>query len=183
MLITKVFYKAIQYKNPATEGSFHWNDKNQNFNSYFKRSFILRYAKWKIQRSPFPWLIKPAFNFIGNCHFGKKTVIENSYLAKEFLHVGENSYIGKTLLANHLWDKNLTIKGIIIGDNVSISDNCCIAPGTEIEDDVSLLPLSVSSKCEKLTSNSAYFHSPIKTIPEEELIRIINYKLGDNRED
>ena len=183
MLITKVFYKIIQYKNPAIEGSFHWNNKNQDFNSYFKRSFILRYAKWKIQKSSFPWLIKPAFNFIGNCYFGKKTVIENSYVAKEFLKVGENSYIGKTLLANHLWDKNLTIKGITIGDNVNISDNCCIAPGTEIENGVSLLPLSVTSKYEKLTSISVSIHSPIKTLPEEELIRIINYRLGDNRED
>ena len=30
-----------------------------------------------------------------------------------------------------------------------------------------LLPLSVTSKCDKLTSNSAYFHSPLKKIPEE----------------
>lgn len=183
MLITKLLYKVIQYKNPATEGTFHWNYKNHDFNNYFKRSFILRYAKWKIQRSPFPWLIKPAFNFIGNCYFGKKTVIENSYLAKEFLQVGKNSYIGKALLANHLWDKNLTIKGIIIGDNVSISDNCCIAPGTEIENDVSLLPLSVTSKCDKLTSNSAYFHSPLKKISEEELIQIFNKEMGDNHDD
>ncbi|MFX1344246.1 MAG: hypothetical protein ACFFAI_04010 [Promethearchaeota archaeon] len=183
ILITKVFYKVMQYKKPAIEGSFHWNNKNQDFKSYFKRSFILRFAKWKIQKSPFPWLIKPAFNFIGNCCFGKKTVIENSYLAKEFLKVGENSYIGKTLLANHLWDKNLTIKSITIGENVSISDNCCIAPGTEIKNDVSLLPLSVTSKSERLTSSSAYFDSPIKRIPEVELIRIINYKLGDNCKD
>jgi acetyltransferase-like isoleucine patch superfamily enzyme len=183
MLITKLSYKVIQYKNPATEGTFHWNYKNQDFNNYFKRSFILRYAKWKIQRSPFPWLIKPAFNFIGNCYFGKNTVIENSYLAKEFLQVGKNSYIGKALLANHLWDKNLTIKGISIGDNVDISDNCCIAPGTEIEDDVTLLPLSVTSKCDKLTANSAYFHSPLKKISEEELIQIINYEMGDNHGD
>jgi len=182
MLITKLSYKVIQYKNPAKEGTFNWNYKNQDFSNYFKRSFILRYTKWKIQRSPFPWLIKPAFNFIGNCYFGKKTVIENSYLAKEFLQVGKNSYIGKALLANHLWDKNLTIKGIIIGDNVSISDNCCIAPGTEIENDVSLLPLSVTSKCDKLTSNSAYFHSPLKKISEEELIQIINYEIGGNRD-
>ena len=183
ILITKITYNAIQHKNPAKEGTFHWKYKNQDFNNYFKRSFILRYAKWKIQRSPFPWLIKPAFNFIGNCYFGKKTVIENSYLAKEFLQVGKNSYIGKALLANHLWDKNLTIKGIIIGDNVSISDNCCIAPGTEIENDVTLLPLSVTSKCDKLTSNSVYNHSPLKKISEEELIQIINYEIGDNRGD
>ena len=154
ILLTKLLYKIAQYKYPAKEGIFHWNNKTPDFNNYFKRSFFLRYAKWKIQKSPFPWLMKPALNFIGNCQIGKGTVIENSYIAKEFLKVGQHSYIGKALLANHLWDKNLTIKRIIIGDNVEISDNCCIAPGTEIENKVSILPLSVTSKNEKLSVNS-----------------------------
>jgi acetyltransferase-like isoleucine patch superfamily enzyme len=64
--------------------------------------------------------------------------------------------LGKALFANHLWDKNLTIKRIIIGDNVAISDNSCIAPGTEIENNVTVLPLSVTSKNEKLSPNSVY---------------------------
>jgi acetyltransferase-like isoleucine patch superfamily enzyme len=179
ILITKISYKIIQYNKLATEGNFHWKFKDKNFNNYFKRSFILRYAKWKIQRSPFPWLIKPAFNFIGNCYFGKNTVIENSYIAKELLHVGKDSYLGKALLANHLWDKTLTIKGIIIGDNVEISDNCCVAPGTVIENDVTLLPLSTTSKSDKLTSNSVYNHSPLKKISREELTTIIGDNLGD----
>ncbi|MFX0030352.1 MAG: DapH/DapD/GlmU-related protein [Candidatus Hermodarchaeota archaeon] len=153
ILITKILYMVFRYKNPAKEGIFHWNNKNTDYESYFKRSFVLRYVKWKIQKSPFPWLIKPAFNFIGNCQFGKNTVIEDCFIAKEFLKVGSNSYLGKALLANHLWDKNLTIKSIIIGNNVDISDNCCIAPGTEIEDNVTVLPLFVTSKDDKLRSN------------------------------
>ncbi|MFX0083126.1 MAG: hypothetical protein ACFE94_15370 [Candidatus Hodarchaeota archaeon] len=179
ILITKISYKIIQYKKPAIEGIFHWKCKNKDFNNYFKRSFFLRYAKWKMQRSPFPWLIKPAFNFIGNCYFGKNTVIENSFIAKELLFVGKNSYLGKALLANHLWDKNLTIKGIIIGDNVEISDNCCVAPGTEIENGVTLFPLSTTSKFDKLTSNSVYNYSPSKKITREEILKVIGDNLGD----
>jgi len=177
-LISKVTYKMLQFKNSAKEGIFDWKDKNIDFKNYFKRSFILRYVKWKMQKSPFPWLIKPAFNFIGNCHFGRNTIVENSYIAKEFLEVGENSYLGKALIANHLWDKNLTVKGIKIGENVEISDNCCIAPGTEIDKDVTLMPLSVTSKCDKLTSNSVYSQSPLKKISDEEF----NQKLNQNLE-
>ena len=156
ILLTKLVYKISQHKNPAKEGIYHWSNKTPDFNNYFKRSFFLRYAKWKIQKSPFPWLMKPAFNFIGNCQFGKDSVIENCFIAKEFLKVGRNSYLGKALLANHLWDKNLTIKRIIIGDNVAISDNCCIAPGTEIENNVTILPLAVTSKNEKISPSSVY---------------------------
>lgn len=158
ILISKVFYRKIKCINHAREGIFHWDDKNKDFVNYFKRSFILRYIKWKIQKSPFPWLIKPAFNFIGNCHFGKDTIIENTFIAKEYLDVGKNTYLGRALFANQLWDKNLTIKGIVIGDSVEVLDNCCIAPGTEIGDNTTLLPLTVTSKCDKIASNSIFYH-------------------------
>jgi acetyltransferase-like isoleucine patch superfamily enzyme len=180
ILISKILYKVFQFKIPSKEGIFHWNDKNPDFKSYFKRSFILRHTKWKIQKSPFPWLIKPAFRFIGNCQFGKNTVIEDCFIAKEFLKIGSNSYLGKALLAHHLWDKNLTIKRIIIGDNVEISDNCCIAPGTVIENNVSVLPLSVTSKNGKLSSNSIYYHSPSKKIADLDSRYSFIHKLGDN---
>ena len=180
ILISKILYKIFQFKNPAKEGIFHWNDKNPDFNNYFKRSFILRYAKWKIQKSPFPWLIKPAFNLIGNCQFGKNTVIEDCFIGKEFLKIGSNSYLGKALLANHLWDRNLTIKRIIIGDNVEISDNCCIAPGTVIDNNVTVLPLSVTSKYGKLSFNSVYYHSPSKKIEDLDSNYRFIHKIGDN---
>ena len=166
---TKIFYKYIQYFNPVREGCFHWENKNSDFKNYFKHSFILRYLKWKLQKSLFPWLIIPAFNFVGNCRIGEKTIIEASYIAKEFLEVGNNVYLGKSLFASHLWDTGLTIKEISIGDNVTISDNCCIAPGTIIEDNVSLLPLTVTAKYDKLSSNNYYFDKPLMPISKTEL--------------
>jgi len=179
IFFTKLLYQMIKYLNPVKEGVFQWENKNADYRYYFKRSFILRYVKWKIQKSPFPWLMRSAFNFIGNCQIGKNTVIEDSYLAKELLIVGDNTYIGKVLLANHLWDKNLIIKKITIGNNVTILDNCCIAPGTEIKDNVSLLPLSVTAKNDKLSTNSIYYNTPLTKISKEGLIHAFNLNTND----
>lgn len=175
----KLLYKVIKHINPPREGIFDWEKKNKDFNYYFRRSFLLRYIKWKIQKSPFPWLIKFAFNFVGNCQIGKNTVIEDSFLAKEHLEVGNNVYLGKILIANHLWDKNLTIKKISIKDNVNIQDNCCIAPGTEIEQNVTLLPLSITAKSEKIISNSIYYNTPLTKITDKELIQVFNLNMHD----
>jgi acetyltransferase-like isoleucine patch superfamily enzyme len=179
ILISKVIYTKIKRLNLGEEGIFHWSDKSKDFIYYFKRSFILRYIKWKINKSPFPWLIKPAFNFIGNCRFGKNTIVEASYIAKEYLDVGKNAYLGRGLLANHLWDMNLTIKRIVIGDNVEILDNCCIAPGTEISKNTTLLPLTVTSKFDKLAPNSIYHNAPLNKITEKDLSEIHNIILSD----
>ncbi|MFX1386788.1 MAG: acyltransferase [Promethearchaeota archaeon] len=179
ILISKLYYRIIQYINPCKEGVFDWENKNKDFKYYFRRSFLLRYVRWKIKKSPFPWLLKFAFNFIGNCQIGRNTVIEDGFIAKEFLEVGNNVYLGKVLIANHLWDKNLTIKKITIGNNVVIPDNCCIAPGTEIEQNVSLLPLSITVKCKILRGNSIYYNSPLTKITNEELIQVLNLNMHD----
>jgi len=181
-ILIKIFYKIILYFNPVEEGTFHWHNKEENFKNYFKHSFVLRYLKWKLQKSPFPWFMAPAFNFVGNCRFGKNTIIEDSYIAKEFLEVGNNVYLGKSLIANHLWDKNLTIKKVIIGDNVTISDTCCIAPGTEVDDDVFLFPLSVTAKYDKLLSNRYYYNAPLTNISMKELRQRFNLKIKNNKE-
>ncbi len=179
IVLTKIFYNIIQSLNPVKEGIFHWENKNKEYKYYFRRSFLLRYFKWKLHKSLFPWLVNFAFNILGNCRIGKNTVIEDSYLAKEDLELGNNVYLGKLLLTNHLWDKNLTVKGIVIRDNVVISDNCCISPGAEIEQNVSILPLSVIAKYEKLTSNSVYYNAPLMKISNTELIHSFNLDIHD----
>ncbi|MBY9006189.1 MAG: hypothetical protein KGD63_05480 [Candidatus Lokiarchaeota archaeon] len=178
VLITKFLYYIICRINKPKEGIFHWSKKTIDYDFYFLRSFLLRYAKWKIQRSPYPWLIKSVFNFIGGCSIGKGTIIEDMYLSKEFIHIGENAYIGKILLTNQLWDTALTVKGVKIEDNVVINDGCCIAPGNIIEKGVSILPFSITSKYEHLKSNKIYYDAPIKEIKnKEELIKIMNINI------
>jgi UDP-3-O-[3-hydroxymyristoyl] glucosamine N-acyltransferase len=121
-------------------------------------------------------LLKFAFNFIGNCAIGINTTIENTYLAKELLEIGSNSYIGKALIANHLWDTHLVIKKIKIDDNVVISDCCCISPGTAIRRNTNLLPLSVTAKNDVISPNSFFFNTPLKRISKQELINVFNFE-------
>lgn len=181
VLITKFLYSIISRINKPKEGIFHWSKKTLDYDFYFLRSFLLRYAKWKIQRSPYPWLIKIVFNFIGGCSIGKGTVIEDMYLSKEFIEIGENAYLGKILLTNQLWDTALTVKGVKINDNVVISDGCCVAPGNIIEKDVTILPFSITSKYDHLKANKIYYDAPIKEIKnKEELIEIININIDKN---
>ncbi|TFG01396.1 MAG: hypothetical protein EU542_07025 [Promethearchaeota archaeon] len=162
VLITKLCYFIICKINTPKEGVFHWKNKSKDYDYYFLRSFLLRYIKWKIQRGPYPWLIKKVFNFIGSCKFGKNSIIEDMYLAKEFLNVGKNVYLGKILLTTQLWDKALTVKAVAIEDGVVINDGCCIAPGTIIKKNTNILPFSIVSKNEIIEPNSIYYDAPVK---------------------
>lgn len=177
VIITKFWYYIICRINEPKEGIYHWSNKSKDYEFYFLRSFLLRYVKWKVQRGPFPWLIKGVFNFIGSCSIGENCIIEDLYLSKEFNEIGNNVYLGKILLTNQLWDKNLTVKGVQIGDNVVISDGCCIAPGNVLEDNISILPFSITSKAAHLSSNSIYYDAPIKRIQNsQELVDIMNLR-------
>jgi len=166
VISSKFFYKQIKRQCPPNEGVFHWYNKTKEYDYYFVRSFLLRYLKWKVQRSPYPWLLKSTYNYVGNCQIGKGVVIEDLYSAKEFLNIGDHVYIGNCLLANHLWDKSLTIKGINIENNVVISDGCSISPGTNINRDTTILPLSTTKKFTKTEPESVYYGSPINKIKD-----------------
>jgi carbonic anhydrase/acetyltransferase-like protein (isoleucine patch superfamily) len=171
VLVTKLLYKILCDLNKPKEGIYHWSNKTKDYIYYFIRSFLLRYVKWKVQRSPYPWLIKPVFNFIGNCYIQKGAVIEDMHLSKEFLKIGQNAYLGKILLTNQLWDQELTVKGVKVGENVVICDGCCIAPGTIIKDDTTILPFSITSKDDILKSDSLYYGAPINKIENKEQLK------------
>ncbi|MBD3197829.1 MAG: hypothetical protein GF317_22450 [Candidatus Lokiarchaeota archaeon] len=174
-VLTKLLYYIITKINSPKEGIFHWSQKSRDYRYYFIRSFLLRYVKWKIQRGPYPWLIKIIFNFLGNSSFGKGVIVEDMYLSKEFIEVGDNVYLGKILLTNQLWDKALTVKGVKIENNAVISDGSCIAPGTHIAENVMILPFSVTSKYEKLNKNEIYYGAPIKKVEDQkELDKLFN---------
>jgi len=171
VLVTKLLYKILCTINKPKEGIYHWSNKSKDYVHYFIRSFLLRYVKWKVQRSPYPWLIKPVFNFIGNCYIQKGAVIEDMHLSKEFLEIGQNAYLGKILLTNQLWDQELTVKGVKVGKNVVICDGCCIAPGSVIEDNTTILPFSITSKDDILNSDSLYYGAPINKIENKEQLK------------
>ncbi|MFO8019094.1 MAG: hypothetical protein R6U96_10695 [Promethearchaeia archaeon] len=169
-IITKIIYVYIKRNCPFQEGVYDWQEKTQEYNYYFIRSFLIRYIKWRSLKSPFPWLLKNFFNFIGNCYVGKDSVIEDLYMAKEYVWIGDNVYLGNCLLANHYWDKKLTVKGIKIEDNAVISDGCCIGPGTYIQKQVTVLPLSTTTKSNMMEANQLYHQVPIKKMKKAEII-------------
>ncbi len=98
------------------------------------------------------------------------------FIAKEFLTIGNNVYLGQSLLANHLWDKRLTIKEIIIEDNTVISDGCCITPGTLIKNGVSIFPLSITAKNDILNPGKYYFGAPLNEFSYDNLDKLFNFK-------
>ncbi|MGV9198608.1 MAG: DapH/DapD/GlmU-related protein [Promethearchaeia archaeon] len=168
-VITKIIYVYIERNCPFQEGIYDWQEKTKEYNYYFIRSFLIRYIKWRSLKSPFPWLLAPFFNFIGNCYIGKDSVIEDLYMAKEYVWIGDNVYLGNLLLANHYWDKKLTVKGIKIESNAVISDGCCIGPGAYVQNDVTVLPLSITTKSDVMKANKLYYNTPIQEMEKSKI--------------
>ncbi|MHA1292881.1 MAG: hypothetical protein ACTSQJ_09465 [Promethearchaeota archaeon] len=177
-ILTKIFYRILKNFNLNEEYHFHWNYKTKDYNLYFIRSFLLRYLRRKTQRSIFPWILNPIFNFVGNCQIGKGTVIENGFIAKEFLKIGKSSYIGNNVLTDHLWDKNLMVKSVNIKENVIIPDLCCISPGTTIENNVNFFPLSITLKNCVISKNSFHYDIPIKRVSKNDIKKIFNIDIN-----
>jgi acetyltransferase-like isoleucine patch superfamily enzyme len=176
----KIIYIVINRHEFVKKGTFHWSTKSKAYKQYFVRSFLIRYLKWKVQRCPFPWLTKPFFNYVGNCHFGEGTTLEDMHIAKEFLNVGPNSYLGKIVLTNHLWDKHLTVNDLEIGENSVISDGSCISPGTKVGNNATLLPFTMVPKNAILASDSYYSGLPPKKVDEENFRSILSKLLNIN---
>ncbi|MEJ2252174.1 MAG: hypothetical protein P8Y97_21240 [Candidatus Lokiarchaeota archaeon] len=182
--IVKIIYIMINRKTKKFhEGIFHWSETNGDYKYYFVHSFLMRILKWKIQRSIFPWITKWCFSFIGNCKIGKNTVLEDMYLAKDYVEIGNNCYLGKILLTNHLWGESLYVKSIKIKDNVVICDGTSISPGTYIAKNVSILPLSSTLKSDDLEKKTHYYDTPVNTISEKDLISKFNLNLNHIKND
>ncbi|TFF88801.1 MAG: hypothetical protein EU550_00585 [Promethearchaeota archaeon] len=189
LLLTNIIGKSIYYlynrnMKRFTQGTFHWSKKDIYYEYYFTHSFLMRLLKWKVQRSIFPWITKWTFSYIANFKIGKNTVLEDCYLAKDYLEIGSNCYIGKILLTNHLWGENLFVKEIIIKDNVVISDGSSISPGTIVKEKVTILPLSSTLKSEGLDGKTQYFNTPINQLSEKKLISKynLNFKELENEQ-
>ncbi|MEJ2251377.1 MAG: hypothetical protein P8Y97_17210 [Candidatus Lokiarchaeota archaeon] len=184
VMIVKIIYVTINRKTKKFhEGIYHWSETKSDYKYYFVHSFLMRILKWKIQRSIFPWITKWCFSFIGNCKIGKNTVLEDMYLAKDYLEIGNNCYLGKILLTNHLWGESLYVKSIKIKDNVVICDGTSISPGTCIEKNVSILPLSSTLKSDDLDKKTHYYNTPVNTISEKDLISKFNLNLNHIKND
>jgi hypothetical protein len=108
------------------------------------------------------------FNFIGSCDYGKGTTVEEEVLGDKFAETGKNCYIGpNTSLASHLVEGifgNIYYFKIKLGDNVTVSCESPLGPGTHLEDDTYILPLGAALKFTRNKGDNYYFGMPIRRI-------------------
>lgn len=178
-LFTRCFYKYAAKRGPG-EGIYDRNlDKESKALDYYHfKSFLFKYPIFAFIRSPFPWFITWELRFIGGNKIGKNTVIEESFL-HYVINLGKNCYLGTyTHLSNHLVDgvygtENLTHYGVQLGDNVVFEALTGAMPGTLVGDESTVLPISATTKFDKLEGNAIYSFFPIKKLETDEKKDII----------
>ncbi|TFF99448.1 MAG: hypothetical protein EU541_04910 [Promethearchaeota archaeon] len=167
-LSIKFWYAVSQRIVPSRDGVIPRNVSSKTLNLYHIRSFILKYPKNIVVKGLFPWLFTWVFNFIGSCDYGKGTTVEEQVLGDKFAETGENCYIGSnTSLASHLVEGifgNIYYFKVVCGDNVTVSCESPLAPGTHLEDDTYILPLGAALKFTRNKGENYYFGMPIRRI-------------------
>lgn len=167
-LSIKFWYAVSQRIIPSKEGIIPRNVSSKTLNLYHIRSFILKYPKNLVVKGLFPWLFTWTFNFIGSCDYGKGTTVEEEVLGDKFAETGKNCYIGANAsLASHLVEGifgNIYYFKIVLGDNVTVSCESPLAPGTHLEDDTYILPLGAALKFTRNKGDNFYFGMPIRRI-------------------
>ncbi len=174
-LFTRWFYQYAD-KRGATQGIFDRNldEASTALDYYHVKSFLFKYPVYTIYRSPFPWLLNWELRFIGSNKIGKGTVIEESYIHSH-VNYGENCYIGTFAhITNHLVDgvygfENLTFFGPQLGNNCIFNALTGSLPGTELEDNSTMLPMGTTIKYDLLGGNNIYAGFPAKPLKKEEI--------------
>lgn len=146
-------------------------------NAYHLRGVVLRILVWSIAKSPFPWLINWALNFVGVCKIAKGTTMEDHVYCKEFLETGKNVYIGQgSGVTSHVVEGKygaITLKKIYLGDNSVISAHNAISPGTYLEPYTEFLPMSGVTKFHKIRGFAKYFGLPIGRLSTKSYLKIM----------
>jgi len=147
-------------------------------NAYHLRGVILRVLIWSIGKSPFPWLINWALNFVGVSKIGKGTTMEDQIYCREFLETGKNAYIGQgSIVSSHLVEGKygaITLKKVHIGDNSVVNAHNPISPGVYLEPYTEFLPMSGVTKFQKVRGFSKYFGLPVARLSTKRYLRIMH---------
>jgi len=146
-------------------------------NAYHFRGVILRVLVWSIAKSPFPWLMNWAFNFVGVSKIAKGTTMEDHIYCKEFLETGNDVYIGQgSGVTSHVVEGKygaITLKKIYIGSNSVINAHNAISPGTYLEPYTEFLPMSGVTKFHKISGFAKYFGLPIGRLSTKRYLKIM----------
>ncbi|UYP45919.1 hypothetical protein NEF87_002204 [Candidatus Lokiarchaeum ossiferum] len=151
-------------------------EEARDINIYHLRGMILRILKWEISKSPFPWLVPAAFNFVNVSEIGKGTTLEDQFYTQEFLETGENAYIGQgSIVSSHLVEGKygaITLKKVRIGQNAVLGPFNPISPGALIGDYAEFLPMSGVAKFQKVRGFSKYYGLPVARISTKRYIKM-----------
>ena len=152
-------------------------EESRAVNAYHLRGVILRVLVWSIAKSPFPWLMNWALNFVGGCKISKGTTMEDHVYCKEFFETGSNVYIGQgTGVTSHVVEGKygaITLKKVFIGKNSVISAHNAISPGTYLEPYTEFLPMSGVTKFHKISGFAKYFGLPIGRLSTKRYLKLM----------
>lgn len=146
-------------------------------NAYHLRGVTLRVLVWSIAKSPFPWLINWAFNFVGVSKIAKGTTMEDHIYCKEFFETGNNVYIGQgSGVTSHVVEGKygaITLKKVYIGSNSVINAHNAIAPGVYLEPYTEFLPMSGITKFQKIRGYAKYFGLPVSRLSTKRYLKLM----------
>ncbi|MFX1504195.1 MAG: hypothetical protein ACFFDH_24760 [Promethearchaeota archaeon] len=167
-LVTRGYWRYSEKKSPSKDGIIPRNIPSKTLNFYHFRSFIIKYPKNAFSRGPFPWLLNWMYNFVGTNEIAKGSVIEEQLAGDRFVEIGENTYIGTNPgISSHSVEGvfgNIAYAKIKIGKNTTAAGFNCFAPGVEIGDNSSWLPMTGATKYNVMKGNNFYFGTPLRKI-------------------
>ncbi len=177
-LITRGFWNMTEKRSPTKDGIIPRNIRSDTLNYYHLRSFLIKYGKNTYMKGIFPFFSKWFYNFVGSSKIGKGTVIEESVCNDKHLNIGKNVYIGvNSTVTSHLVDGifgNINYFEIKLGNNATTSCANSIAPGTEIQDNSYLLPLSALPKHSVLKGKNYYWGIPARKIFKKKTMQFLD---------
>ncbi|MFX1497330.1 MAG: hypothetical protein ACFFBH_07380 [Promethearchaeota archaeon] len=182
-LITRGIWRITEKNSPSKDGIIPRNIPSKTVNYYHIRSFVIKYPKNSIVRGPFPWLITWLYNFIGTNIIGKGTTLEENVGADRFVTIGKNCYFGVGgAISSHAVEGifgNISFFRVKIGNNVTAGAFNCIGPGSEVNDNSWLLPMSGATKFNILKGDNYYFGAPLRRIFKKKVIDYLDISETD----
>jgi hypothetical protein len=176
-LITRWFWRITEKISPSKSGIIPRNIPSKTLNYYHIRSFMIKYPRNAVNRGPFPWLINWLYNFIGSTKIGKGSVLEENLGADRFVNMGKNCYFGVNgAISSHAVEGifgNISYAEINIKDNVTAAAYNCVGPGSEINENSALLPMTGATKYNVLKGNNYYFGAPLRRIFKKRLMEYL----------
>lgn len=157
-------------------------EEKRELTYYYLRGYILRFTKWVVTKSIFPWLTAWAFNFLKTNKIGKNVTLEDQFIPMNNVEFEENTYVGVgSLVSSHLVDgrtKGYTLMKTHIGKNCVLNPLTSISPGVNVGDNVDIIALSGVEKYTTLPKNAHYEGIPANPMGKKRFKKFVRLSLS-----